>query len=103
MDIAERARASNGSLKTAAATAADVTGRLSEQVGGAGTPILIARDGGQCQGGNLIEFVRAGTSLCGEGAFKPGMIAGLALHGLGPALPVRRVLAEGRRALLDFA
>lgn len=73
---------------TAAEMLADVTGRLSEQLGGAGTPIPI---------------VRAGTSLYGEGAFKSGIIAGLALHGSGAALPVRRVLPEVRRAVLVFA
>jgi methyl-accepting chemotaxis protein len=116
-DVAEGARASSGTVKTAAETVADVTGRLGEQVdgfltgmrtdwervNGAGTPMLIAIKGGNAQEAGLIEIARDGASLKGDGAFKPGMAVELALPSAGAALPARVVLAEGGRIGLAFA
>jgi methyl-accepting chemotaxis protein len=116
-DVAEGARASSGTVKVAAETVADVTGRLGEQVdgfltgmrtdwervNGAGTPMLIAAKGGNAQEAGLIEIARDGASLKGDGAFKPGMAVELALPGAGAALPARVVLAEGGRIGLAFA
>jgi methyl-accepting chemotaxis protein len=116
-DVAEGARASSGTVKTAAETVADVTGRLGEQVDGfltdmrtdwervdgAKTPMLIATKGGTAQQAALIEIARDGASLRGDGAFKPGMMVELALAGVGAALPARVVLAEGGRIGLAFA
>jgi methyl-accepting chemotaxis protein len=116
-DVAEGARASSGTVKVAAETVADVTGRLGEQVdgfltgmrtdwervNGAGTPMLIAAKGGNAQEAGLIEIARDGASLKSDGAFKPGMMVELALPGAGAALPARVVLAEGGRIGLAFA
>lgn len=116
-DVAEGARTSSGTVKTAAETVADVTGRLGEQVdsflvgmrtdwervNGANTPMLIASDGGQPLEATLIEIARDGASLHGDGAFKPGTMVELALPGAGAALPARVVLAEGGRIGLAFA
>ncbi len=116
-DVAEGARASSGTVKVAAETVADVTGRLGEQVdgfltgmrtdwervNGAGTPMLIAAKGGNAQEAGLIEIARDGASLKGDGAFKPGMMVELALPGAGAALPARVVLAESGRIGLAFA
>ena len=116
-DVAEGARASSGTVKVAAETVADVTGRLGEQVdgfltgmrtdwervNGAGTPMLIAAKGGNAQEAGLIEIARDGASLKGDGAFTPGMMVELALPGAGAALPARVVLAEGGRIGLAFA
>lgn len=116
-DVAEGARASSGTVKTAAETVADVTGRLGERVDGfltdmrtdwervdgANTPMLIATKGGTAQQAALIEIARDGASLRGDGAFKPGMMVELALAGAGAALPARVVLAEGGRIGLAFA
>jgi len=116
-DVAEGARASSGTVKTAAETVADVTGRLGEQVddflvgtrtdwervNGAGTPMLIAAKGGTAQEAALIEIARDGASLHGDGAFKPGMMVELALPGAGAAFTSRVVLAEGGRIGLAFA
>jgi methyl-accepting chemotaxis protein len=116
-DVAEGARASSGTVKVAAETVADVTGRLGEQVdgfltgmrtdwervNGAGTPMLIATKGGNAQEAGLIEIARDGASLKGDGAFTPGMAVELALPGAGAALPARIVLVEGGRIGLAFA
>ena len=116
-DVAEGARASSGTVKVAAETVADVTGRLGEQVdgfltgmrtdwervNGAGTPMLIAAKGGNAQEAGLIEIARDGASLKSDGAFKPGMMVELALPGAGAALPARVVLAESGRIGLAFA
>jgi methyl-accepting chemotaxis protein len=116
-DVAEGARTSSGTVKVAAETVADVTGRLGEQVdgfltgmrtdwervNGAGTPMLIATKGGNAQETGLIEIARDGASLKGDGAFTPGMMVELALPGAGAALPARIVLAEGGRIGLAFA
>jgi methyl-accepting chemotaxis protein len=116
-DVAEGARTSSGTVKVAAETVADVTGRLGEQmdgflsgmrtdwerVNGAGTPMLIAAKGGMAQEAALIEISRDGASLKGEGAFAPGMAVELAMSGAGAALPARVVLAEGGRIGLAFA
>jgi len=116
-DVAEGARTSSGTVKTAAETVADVTGRLGEQVdsflvgmrtdwervNGANTPMLIASDGGQPLKATLIEIARDGASLHGDGAVKPGTMVELALPGAGAALPARVVLAEGGRIGLAFA
>jgi methyl-accepting chemotaxis protein len=116
-DVAEGARTSSGTVKVAAETVADVTGRLGEQVDGfltgmrtdwervdgAGTPMLIATKGGKVEEAALIEIARDGASLKSDGAFKPGMMVELAMPGAGVALPTRVVLAEGGRLGLAFA
>jgi methyl-accepting chemotaxis protein len=116
-DVAEGARTSSGTVKVAAETVADVTGRLGEQVDGfltgmrtdwervdgGGASLLIASKGGKAEEAGLIEIARDGASLKGEGAFTPGMAVELALPGAGAALPARVVLAEGGRIGLAFA
>jgi len=116
-DVAEGARASSGTVKVAAETVADVTGRLGEQVdgfltgmrtdwervNGSGLSLLIAIKGGKAEEAGLIEIARDGASLKGNGAFTPGMMVELALPGAGAALPARVVLAEGGRIGLAFA
>jgi methyl-accepting chemotaxis protein len=116
-DVAEGARTSSGTVKVAAETVADVTGRLGEQVDGfltgmrtdwervdgGGLSLLIASKGGKAEDAQLIEIARDGASLKGDGAFSPGMMVELALPGAGAALPARVVLAEGGRIGLAFA
>jgi methyl-accepting chemotaxis protein len=116
-DVAEGARASSGTVKVAAETVADVTGRLGEQVDGfltgmrtdwervdgGGLSLLIATKGGNAEEVGLIEIARDGASLKSDGAFTPGIIVELALPGAGAALPARVVLAEGGRIGLAFA
>ena len=116
-DVAEGARTSSGTVKVAAETVTDVTGRLGEQVDGfltgmrtdwervdgAGTPMLIATKGGKSEEAGLIEIARDGASLKSNGAFTPGMMVELAMPGGGAALPTRVVLAEGGRLGLAFA